>query len=71
MDELREEVEALEAVLRESRDEGTLELVLRRGEAAALRLDRLAVLADRLANRLRAKVISDCRQRLGAAMSTE
>ena len=54
---MNEEVEAIEAALRASRDEGTVEVVLRRGEAMAQRLDALAALADRLAHRLRARVI--------------
>ena len=65
MDQLNHEVEALEAELRASGDVSEVELVLRRGELTALRLDALAALADRLANRLRARVISECRERLG------
>jgi hypothetical protein len=65
---MNEEVEAIEAALRASRDEGTVELVLRRGEQTAQRLDAIAALADRLSNRLRARVISECRERLGAPL---
>jgi hypothetical protein len=67
MDELRDEVTMLEAALRASTNPLTLEHVLKRGERAVQRLDALAALADRLATQLRARVIADCRERLGAA----
>lgn len=67
MDELRDEVKLLEAALRASTNPLTLEHVLRRGERTVQRLDALAALADRLASRVRAGVIADCRERLGAA----
>ncbi len=66
MDELNDQVIALEAALRASTDEQSLERVLRRGELMTQRLDALASRADRLATRLRARVIATCRERLGA-----
>ena len=65
MDELREEVEALEQQLHQQPEESALEVLLRRSEATALRLDAVAISADRLANRVRAGVIPNCRERLG------
>ncbi|MDP1830335.1 MAG: hypothetical protein Q8L48_44130 [Archangium sp.] len=66
MNELHEEALALEAALRTSADADEVEQVLRRGELTVLRLEALAALADRLATRLRARVIAGCRERLGA-----
>lgn len=72
MDQLSREVEALEATLekalRAGGDDAAVEQVLRRGELTAQRLDALAALADRLATRLRARVISDCLDRLGVGL---
>ena len=70
MDQLSREIEDLEHALGASGDDRAVEAVLRRGELTAERLDSLAALADRLANRLLARVISDCRQRLGADASS-
>jgi hypothetical protein len=71
MDPWSAEVEALEAELRAGGDERAVEEVLRRGELTAQRLDALAALADRLANRLRARVISDCLERLEVSFLRE
>ena len=66
MNELHEEALALEAALRAGGDPDALERLLRRGEQTVQRLDALAAQADRLARRLRARVITECRDRLGA-----
>jgi hypothetical protein len=65
MDQLSREVEALEAELRAGGDVSEVEELLRRGALAAQRLDQLAAIADRLANRVRARVIAGCLDRLG------
>jgi hypothetical protein len=68
MDQLSREVEALEEELRASGDDSAVERLLRRGEVTAQRLDALAAKADQLATRLRARVISDCLDRLGVGL---
>lgn len=65
MDQLSREVDALEAELRAGGDVSEVEELLRRGALTAQRLDQLAVIADRLANRVRARVIAGCLERLG------
>lgn len=66
MNELHEEALKVEAALRAGGDAEVLEQILRRSEHAVRRLDALAAQADRLATRLRARVITECRDRLGA-----
>lgn len=66
MNELHEEALKVEAALRAGGDAEVLEQLLRRSEQAVQRLDALAAQADRLARRLRARVITECRDRLGA-----
>ena len=65
MDQLSREVDALEAELRAGGDVSEVEELLRRGALTAQRLDQLAAIADRLANRVRARVIAGCLDRLG------
>jgi hypothetical protein len=65
MDQLSREVDALEAALRAGGDSSEVEGLLRRGELTAQRLDALAAIADRLASRVRARVIAGCLERLG------
>ncbi len=65
MDQLSREVDALEAELRAGGDVSEVEELLRRGALTAQRLDQLAAIADRLASRVRGRVIAGCLERLG------